>query len=152
MLGINHRDSILSNETRSLTKMEDLHCKAQLVAGEHVANVPSTITHANTRDCLHCPSTCSLEPARCNGHRHHEYLNHCSMQRNFFTILGPNWALYGLKLDNRAYQKNLSEFIYSLGYKSCLAKQDLCYKICTRNWITEESSHTTLTCLSMWMS
>ncbi len=39
-------------------------------------------------------------------------------------------ALYGLKSAGLAFQEHLSDCMYSLGYKSCLADPDLWYKAC----------------------
>lgn len=83
-----------------------------------------------TQNCLYCPNACSPKLTACDVYRHHECLNHCSMQRKIWTMLRSEFekdkhmksitarALQRLKPTGLAFREHLKGPMSSLDNKN----------------------------------
>ncbi len=127
--------------------MEDLQCKARLIAGGHMTKAPATITYASV---VSCETVCiALLMAALNdlnvkvGDVLNAYIT-APITEEVWTVLGPEFsidasksaiivhALYGLKSAGAAFCMHIASFMRQMGYTSCKADPDLWYKAETR--------------------
>ena len=123
-------------------KMEDIRCKARLVAGEHMTEASETLTYASviSRETVRI----MLTIAALNDLE----VKMADVQNDFLTALcsesihmslGPEFgedqektavivrALYGLTSAGVSFRNHLADCMCHLGYHSCLADLDLWY-------------------------
>ena len=128
-------------------KMEDLRRKSRYVAQGCVTEAPSTITYASVvsresvRIALTVAALNDLEVKA--GDIQNAYLTAPNAEKTW-TTCGPEFgadegkkalivrAVYGHKSAGAAFRNHLAECMTTLGYKSCLADQDVWYKAMTR--------------------
>ena len=124
-------------------KMEDFRRKARYVAQGNMTEAPKTLTYASVvsresvRIALTLAALNDLEVK--SADIKNAYLT-APVTEKIWTILGPEFgedagkkaiivrALYGLKSAGAAFRNHLADCMDTLGYKSCLADQDLWYK------------------------
>ncbi len=121
-------------------KMDDFCCKARLIAGGHMINVPATFTYASVvmrktiRNALMLVALNLLDVMEADIMN--AYIT-APCKEKIWTTLGPEFrankgkkaiivrALYSLKSAGHAFREHLAGCMQSLGYKSCLADPDL---------------------------
>ena len=129
-------------------KMENFRRKARYVAGGHMTDAPATMTYASVvsresvRTALTLAALNDLEVKA--GDIMNAYLT-APVTEKIWIVCGPEFgadagkkaiitrALYGLKSAGAAFRNHLADCMGTLGYKSCLADQDLWYKPMTRD-------------------
>lgn len=128
-------------------KMENFRRKARFVAGGHTTDTPATLTYASVvsresvRIALTLAALNDLEIKTADIEN--AYLT-APVSERIWTILGPEFgedvgkraivkrALYGLKSAGASFRNHLADCMRHLGYKSCLADQDLWLKEAVR--------------------
>ena len=124
-------------------KMEDFRRKARYVAQGNMTEAPKTLTYASVvsresvRIALTIAALNDLEVKTADIKN--AYLT-APVTEKIWTILGPEFgedagkkaiivrALYGLRSAGEAFRNHLADCMQTLGYRSCLADQDLWYK------------------------
>jgi hypothetical protein len=121
-------------------KIEDFHCKAQLVTGGHRTEAPATITYASV---VSRETVCiALLMAALNnlevkiGNVLNVYIT-APITEKVWTVLGPKFGsnagksavivrtLYGLKSAGAAFRAHRASFMRQMGYTSCKDDHDL---------------------------
>ena len=128
-------------------KMEDLWRKSRYVAQGCVTETPATITYASvvSRESMRIALTLAalndLEVK--TGDIQNAYLTAPNAEKTW-TTCGPEFgsdkgkkalmvrAVYGHKSAGASFRNHLAECMRTLGYKSCLANQDVWYRAMTR--------------------
>ena len=124
-------------------KLDGFWYKARLIAGGHMTKTPVVLTYASvvSRDSVHI----ALTIATLNNHqvKASDVQNAILMppcEEQIWTMLGPEFgadagkkaflvrALYGLKSAGALFGHHLADCMRTLGYSSCKADSDLCYK------------------------
>ena len=127
--------------------MENFRRKARFVAGGHTTDTPATLTYASV---VSRESVCiALTLAALNDLEiktadiENAYLT-APVSERIWTVLGQEFgehagkraivkrALYGLKSAGASFRNHLADCMRHLGYRSCLADQDLWIKEATR--------------------
>ncbi|KAL7534701.1 hypothetical protein ACHAWF_008245 [Thalassiosira exigua] len=123
--------------------MEDLRCKAYLVAGDHVTEALATMSYASvvSPDTIHLAlSIAALNDLKVKcGDVMNAYIT-APVQEKIWTVLGPEFgkdedkkaiivrSLYGLKSSGAVFRAHLAVCMKELGYEPCLADSDLWLK------------------------
>ena len=127
-------------------KMDTYQYKARMVAGGHMTETPASMTYASvvSRDSVRI----ALTMAALNGLQvkagdiQNAYLTAPCKERIVITC-GPEFgedegktakvvrALYGLKSSGAAYGEHLADCMTHLGYRTCLADNDVWYQLQT---------------------
>ena len=128
-------------------KMEDFRRKSRYVAGGHTVDAPATLTYASVvsretvRIALTMAALNDLEVKASDIQN--AYLTAPCSEKLWLRCgseFGPNSgkraiitrALYGLKSAGSSFRNHLAECMRTLGWKSCMADQDLWYKATVR--------------------
>jgi hypothetical protein len=124
-------------------KIEDFRRKARFVAGGHMTEAPATLTYSSVvsresvRIALTLAALNALEVKTADIEN--AYLT-APVSEKIWTTLGPEFgtdsgrkaiivrSLYGLKSAGASFRNHLADCMRHLGWKSCLADQDLWYK------------------------
>jgi hypothetical protein len=128
-------------------KMEDFRHKARLVAGGHMTKAPATITYASvvSRKTIRIAFLmAALNDLHVKiGDVLNAYIT-APITEKVWTVLRPEFgidagksaiivhSIYGLKSAGDAFCMHLASFMRQMGYTSCNADPDLCYKAETR--------------------
>jgi cyanate permease len=118
----------------------DFTCKARLVAGGHLTEVPTSLTYSSvvSRDSIRIMFLIAAlsDLKTLSADIGNAYLNAPDCEK-VYAIAGKEFgsqvgqtivivrALYSLKLAGAAWRAHLSGSLSSLGYKSCLADPDV---------------------------
>ena len=125
-------------------KMEDFQRKARYVTGSHTTKPPAIITYASivSREFVCIALTLAIlnDLEVKTSDIQNAFLASPAAEK-ISTICGPEFgpdagkqailvqSLYGLKITGAAFHNHLADCMRILGYKPCLADQDLWYKI-----------------------
>ena len=128
-------------------KMEDFRRKARYVAGGHTTEPPTTITYASvvSRESVRIALTLAvLNDLQVKTSDIQNAFLAAPAVEKISTICGPEFgpdagkrailvrSLYRLKSAGAAFRNHLADCMRTLGYKPCLADQDLWYKLIVR--------------------